>query len=567
MKSLRSRAVVYGLVIALGLLSALPNLLSHNLSGKLPDWYLKNTVSLGLDLQGGSHLLLQADLEDLFSGERQAIAEELARTLREAGIRYGRALMIGGRVEVPVRQSDQLPEAANLARELARETPDGSRRFEVDQSGERLVLTLTEAWRESVSRDAVERSLEVVRRRLDETGLVDPSITRQGSDGILVQMPGVADPGEIRQLLGTTAKMSFHWVTREMGEGVAVFSLPGADGEGQYQLEKRVAMPGERIRDAQMAFNPDTSEPTVNFELDNEGARLFDDMTRDNIGRALAIVLDGKVITAPVIRSVIGGGSGEISGAFTTREASNLALLLRAGALPAPLHVAEERTVGPDLGSDAIAMGLTTGLLGAAMVIAFMVGLYGRWGLIACVGLTVNIGLLFGVLSLLGATLTLPGIAGIILTIGMAVDANILINERIREESRKGKPAWMALRQGFGKAYITILDSNVTTLIAVCRLPSVPGWQWAGAGICGHHWYWFVDVPVYRNCGYPADHGVANSGQGPGAVGDFRHRLAGQAQREGCELYACPRGRIAGIGGVVGGCHWPACPAWAEIRR
>ena len=471
MKSLRSRAVVYGLVIVLGMLSALPNILPHNLSGKLPDWYLKNTVSLGLDLQGGSHLLLQADLEELFASEREAIAEELSRTLREAGIHYGRSQMIGARVELPIRQTGQVSQAASLARALARETPDGSRRFDVDQNGSRLVLTLTESWQETLSRDAVERSLEVVRRRLDETGLVDPSVTRQGSDGILVQMPGVDAPGEIRHLLGTTAKMSFHWVARETSEGkVLTVVLPAAVGEGSYQLENRVAMAGERIRDAHMAFNPDTSEPIVNFKLDNAGARQFADMTRENIGRALAIVLDGKVITAPVVRSVIGGGSGEISGAFTTREASNLALLLRAGALPAPLHVAEERTVGPDLGSDAIAMGLITGLLGAAMVIAFMVGLYGRWGLIACVGLTVNIGLVFGVLSLLGATLTLPGIAGIILTIGMAVDANILINERIREESRKGKPAWMALRQGFGKAYTTILDSNVTTLIAVSLL-------------------------------------------------------------------------------------------------
>src|SRR5690554_6516807 len=237
----------------------------------------------------------------------------------------------------------------------------------------------------------------------------------------------------------------------------------------QYRLVKRVAMAGERIRDADMAFNPDTGEPVVNFKLDKPGARQFAEMTRNNIGRPLAIVLDDKVITAPVIRSEI-GGSGEISGDFTPREASELALLLRAGALPAPLHVIEERTVGPDLGSDAIAMGLTTGLLGAAMVIAFMIGLYGRWGLIACVGLTVNIGLVFGILSLLGATLTLPGIAGIILTIGMAVDANILINERIREESRQGKPAWMVLREGFGKAYRTILDSNFTTLIAVSLL-------------------------------------------------------------------------------------------------
>jgi len=471
MKSLRSRAVVYGLVIVLGLLCALPNLLPNNLAGTLPDWYLRNTVSLGLDLQGGSHLLLQADIDELFASEHQAVADELTDALREAGIRYGRTHIADDQLEISVRQPDQLAEAASLARKLAGETPDGVRRFDVDQADGQLVLTLTDAWRESVSRDAVERSLEVVRRRLDETGLVDPSITRQGRDGILVQMPGVADPGEIRDLLGTTAKMSFHWLAREAaGTGAATMSLPDVDGEGRYQLEQRVAMAGERIRDAHKAFNPDTGEPVVNFRLDNEGARVFGDMTRDNIGRALAIVLDGKVITAPVIRSMIGGGSGEISGAFTTTEASNLALLLRAGALPAPLHVAEERTVGPDLGSDAIAMGLSTGLLGSALVIAFMVGLYGRWGLIACVGLTVNVGLVFGVLSLLGATLTLPGIAGIILTIGMAVDANILINERIREESRKGKPAWMALREGFSKAYSTILDSNITTLIAVSLL-------------------------------------------------------------------------------------------------
>jgi len=470
MKSLHTRAVVYGLVIVLGLLSALPNLLSPTLSGMLPDWYQQNTVSLGLDLQGGSHLLLEADIQELFASEHEAIAAELTTALREADIRYGRLQMTDKGIELPVRQPERVPEAASLARKLATGTPDGTRRFDVDTNGGRLVLTLTESWRSGISRDAVERSLEVVRRRLDETGLVEPSITRQGSDGILVQMPGVADPSEIRELLGTTAKMTFHWAAREMAEDdTATIILPGAHEDRNYNLEERVAMAGEHIRDARMAFNPDTNEPVVNFKLDDKGARLFGDMTRDNIGRPLAIVLDGEVITAPVIRSAI-GASGEISGGFTTKEASNLALLLRAGALPAPLHVIEERTVGPDLGSDAIAMGLTTGLLGAAMVIAFMIGLYGRWGLIACVGLTVNVGLMFGILSLLGATLTLPGIAGIILTIGMAVDANILINERIREESRRGKPARMALREGFGKAYRTILDSNFTTLIAVSLL-------------------------------------------------------------------------------------------------
>ncbi|MFL1406526.1 protein translocase subunit SecD [Marinobacter sp. M1N3S26] len=396
MKSLRSRAVVYGLVIVLGLLSAIPNLLPASLAERVPAWYLDNTVSLGLDLQGGSHLLLEVDDRELLAANPDLPPEE-------------------------------------------------------------------------VTRDGVERSLEVVRRRLDETGLVDPTITRQGHNHILVQMPGVADPAEIRELLGTTAKMSFHWVTSRTGDDTS-FMVPDTAGEREYRLEKRLAMAGEHIRDARMAFNPDTGEPVVNFRLDGEGARQFGAMTRDNIGRALAVVLDGQVITAPVIRDVIPGGSGEISGAFTPTEATNLALLLRAGALPAPLHVIEERTVGPDLGSDAITMGVTTGLAGAVLVFAFMVALYGRWGLIACLGLTVNVGLVFGVLSLLGATLTLPGIAGIILTVGMAVDANILINERIREELRRGRPAWMALREGFARAYGTIIDSNVTTLIAVSLL-------------------------------------------------------------------------------------------------
>lgn len=470
MKSLRTRALVYGLVIVLGLLSALPNLLSSPVFDRLPDWYRHNTLALGLDLQGGSHLLLEADLQALFAVEYEGIAGELTGSLRDAGIRYGRLLVTDSGIELPVRPADRVPEAAGLARELALATSDGSRRFDVDSQDGRLVMTLTESWRAGLARDALERSLEVVRRRLDESGLVEPSITRQGSDGILVQMPGVGDPGEIRELLGTTAKMTFHWAARETAnDELATITLPGAHDDRQYRLEQRIALAGEHIRDARLAFDPDTSEPVVTFKLDDKGARLFADMTRDNIGRPLAIVLDGEVLTAPVIRSAI-GANGEISGGFTPKQASNLALLLRAGALPAPLHVIEERTVGPDLGSDAIAMGLSTGVLGAALVIAFMIGLYGRWGLIACVGLTVNIGLVFGILSLLGATLTLPGIAGIILTVGMAVDANILINERIREESRLGRPAWMALREGFGKAYGTIVDANFTTLIAVSLL-------------------------------------------------------------------------------------------------
>lgn len=470
MMSWRSRAAVYGLIIALGLLSALPNVLPANLASTLPAWYQHNTLALGLDLQGGSHLLLEVNLDELLAAENDAFAGDAVTTLREAGVRHSPPRITDQGIAISLRQPAQVAEAARVLGALADASPEGPRRYDVEHRSGLLTLTLTDAWREHLAAEALERSLEVVRRRLDETGLVDPSITRQGRQGILVQMPGVGDPGEIRQLLGTTAKLSFHWVAgTALHEGIATIVLPGAQDDHHYRLEKRVAMTGERIRDAHMAFNPDSGDVVVNFTLDKSGAREFAQITRHNIGRALAIVLDGKVITAPVIRSEI-AGSGEISGDFTPREASELALLLRAGALPAPLDVLEERTVGPDLGSDAIAMGLTTGLFGAALVVAFMIGLYGRWGLIACAGLTINIGLVVGILSGLGATLTLPGIAGIILTIGMAVDANILINERIREELRAGRSAWMALNEGFGKAYRTILDANVTTLIAVSML-------------------------------------------------------------------------------------------------
>lgn len=397
MKSLKARAIVYGLIILLGVLSALPNLLPSSAAERLPSWYTSNQLALGLDLRGGSHLLLNVDTSELGF-------EALSAT---------------------------------------------DRKIAMD--------------------DVVERSLEMVRRRLDETGLTDPTVTRQGDDGILVQLPGVDDPSRIRTLLGTTAKMTFHWAANAKSVG-PILQLSGSDEASAYRLEKRVALKGEHISDAQMGFNPDTGEPVVTFKLDNDGARRFGEMTRDNIGRALAVVLDDEVITAPVIRSVIAGGSGEISGGFTTTEASDLALLLRAGALPAPLDVVEERTVGPELGSDSIAMGVSTGLIGTLLVFGFMLVMYRRWGLIACAALALNIGLIFGVLSLFRATLTLPGIAGIILSIGMAVDANILINERIREEVRQGGRAWQALEAGFGRAWGTILDSNVTTLIAISLL-------------------------------------------------------------------------------------------------
>jgi SecD/SecF fusion protein len=468
MKSLSSRTIFYGLLIVFGLLCSLPNILPDSLCQKLPAWYTDTTISMGLDLQGGSHLLLEADTKELLNKQYDLLQSELTSELQKQGIYYASPVISESGLYIPIRKIGDIDKSLELVNQLTRNSTDGKKRFDIKKETDGIQISLDQRWVESLVTDVVNQSLEVVRKRLDETGLVDPSITRQGKQDILVQMPGVADPTKIRELLGTTAKMTFHWAATDTTKNTVFY--PDITTDSRYRLETQVAMEGKHIRDAQVGFNQKTGEPVVNFKLDSEGTKLFGNMTHNNIGRALAIVLDGKVITAPVIRSEISGGSGEISGNFTTSEANNLALLLRAGALPVPLHVIEERTVGPDLGSDAIQMGLTTGLLGAAMVVIFMLGIYGRWGLIACTGLAINLGLIFGALGLLGATLTLPGIAGIILTIGMAVDANILINERIREESKRGKAAWKALREGFDKAYTTILDSNLTTLIAVSLL-------------------------------------------------------------------------------------------------
>ena len=467
MNTLKKRAVCYGLVILLGLLSALPNILPPSISDSLPQWYVQNQLSLGLDLQGGSYLLLAVDSEALMRDHNQQTADDLRPRLREAGIRHSAMDVSARGLGLAITDPARLDEAETIARGLSLNA-DGPRRYDLETTDSQLRLMVNPAWQEAALNDAVEQSLEVVRNRLDESGMVEPGITRQGQDRIEVQLPGVSDPQRLRELLGTTAKMSFHWLDR--GEDLALMTLPGQTADEQYRVEKSVAMEGRHVKDARLSYHPDTGEPMVNFRLDSSGGRLFGEMTRNNVGKALAVVLDERVITAPVIRTPILGGSGEISGGFTSSEAADLAIMLRAGALPAELVVMEQRTVGPSLGSDAIAMGLLSGITGGLLVLAFMVIAYGLWGFIAWIGLSINTTLIFAILSLLGATLTLPGIAGIILGIGMAVDANILINERIREESLQGRTARQALEIGFSKAWATILDSNVTTLIAVSLL-------------------------------------------------------------------------------------------------
>lgn len=474
MKSLSVRALVYSFIILLGAFFAAPSFLPQDVTAKLPNWYAKQHISLGLDLRGGSQLLLALDEKALLKQEHQRMGEEFSRALRSARIAYGRVLVDDKSVVVPLRDAERANEAKDIIKPLLEEGNSLANRYLISVVGTDVRVESTVVRRQALLDDAIERSLEVVRRRLNESGLVEPSITRQGRDSILVQMPGVEDPSQIRQLLGTTAQLNFHWVYDAKSQGSRV-TLPVLNRdpnapEQAMTLEREVVMKGEHVRDAQLGFNQQNGQPVVNFRLDSAGAKLFGKLTSDNVGRNLAIVLDDRIVTAPTIRSAINGGSGEISGSFTSQEASQVALLLRSGALPAPLTVVEERTIGPDLGSDAINMGLTTGLLGGVLVVLFIVIAYGGWGVVASLALFFNVVITFGVLAFFGATLTLPGIAGLILSVGMAVDANILINERIREETRNGRSPKTALKLGFDNAYRTIIDSNVTTLVAVALL-------------------------------------------------------------------------------------------------
>ncbi|MDI7861764.1 protein translocase subunit SecD [Rhizobiaceae bacterium n13] len=464
---------LYSIIILVGMLIALPNLLSPATLQKLPSWMPKDHVSLGLDLRGGSHLVLEVDSSDLVRERLQALMQDARRTLRDNGIRATSVQKVRDSLVVtladPGQRDAAIEQLSMLANPIAFGLSVGQSDLNIVRTGDNAItVSYSQAGLDSHVSAAVEQSLEIIRQRVDQVGVAEPTIQRVGGDRILVQLPGTQDPSRLRELLGSTAKMTFHMVANDPSEaGVTVME----DEEGHsYPVVDRVELAGDRLNDARVAFDPNTNEPVVSFRFDNAGAMRFAEITRTNVGRPFAIVLDGKVLSAPVIREPITGGSGQISGNFTAESATYLAALLRAGALPAKLTVIEERTVGADLGSDAIEMGVYTGLLGFGLVVAFMFVLYGAWGLLANLALALNVILTFAGLSLLGATLTLPGIAGIILGIGLAVDANVLINERIKEETRKGRTAFAAIDAGFSKAYSTIVDSNVTGLIATVLL-------------------------------------------------------------------------------------------------
>ena len=465
-------------VCLFGVLVTLPNLLPR---AAFPDWFPVRQVNLGLDLRGGSYLLLEVDTNGLLRERLEQLVEGARRGLNQANPRIGytglRAEPEQRRISLRVTDPAQREAALRIIRELGQEVQLGAGQraqdIEVTINPDGLLVALvTEAGLRAKASAAVEQSIEIVRRRIDETGVVEALIARQGQNRILVQLPGVDDPDRIKQLLGRTARMTFHLLDETANLQAAspppgVMFLPADQGEQRYAVRRRIEVDGASLTDARAGQDSRSGEWVVNFTFDSVGTRRFADVTRQNVGRPFAIVLDDKVITAPNIREPITGGRGQISGNFTVRSANDLAVLLRAGALPAPLTVIEERTVGPELGADAIRAGIISLAVGTAFVFLYMGFAYGLFGWFANIALLLNIVFIVSFLSLLEATLTLPGIAGMVLTLGTALDANILINERIREEVKNGRSPINALEAGYTKASGTILDSNLTNLIAM----------------------------------------------------------------------------------------------------
>ena len=492
--------LVLGIVIA-GILYALPNVFPRATIDRVPSWLPHKQVNLGLDLQGGAHLLYQLDEKEMTDDWLSTIRGDVRETLRRARIGYTDLSqdVTARSVSVKIRDAAELDKAYQELRKLA--APVGSNVFsgfsgydlDVATKDDTVMLTVTDAGLAHRMSSAIQASIETIRRRVDAFGTTEPSIQREGRSRVLVQVPGISDVERLKTLIGETGKLEFKLVDPSAnpeqiaqskvvppGDELLYGNPPSGAPQGSpqipYVLKNQVLVTGQNLVDAQPNFDQRTGEPVVTFRFDAAGATRFGKVTSENVGLPFAIILDNKVISAPVIREPILGGTGQISGHFSVQEANDLAVLLRSGALPAKLTVIEERTVGASLGADSIEAGKKAALMGLALVMIFMLAGYGLFGLFANLALIINIALIFAVLSLMGATLTLPGIAGIVLTIGIAVDANVLINERIREEVRTGKSPFAAVDAGYSRALITIIDSNVTTLIAVLVL------FWLGSG-------------------------------------------------------------------------------------
>lgn len=497
------RVLIIGVVL-LSILFSAPNLVpkeKHDeILGRLPSWLPHQTVNLGLDLQGGSHLLLQVDLNSVIKQRSDDVVASLRPALREQKTGYKRLSSLSeGGVVVTLRDA---ADAAAVRTAL----------LKIDNS---LSVTTTAATVEGryndqaikkVKDEIINQSLEIVRRRIDETGTNEPIIQRQGDDRIVVQLPGLDDPARVKELLGTTAKLSFHLVNMDVASSSVKSTggdliLPMTESPGQTLAVNRIpALTGDMLVTAAYAQDQN-GQPAVSFRFNPIGTKKFCEISKANVNKLFAIVLDNQIISAPVFREPICGGSGQISGSFSLKEANDLAILLRAGALPAPLNIIEERTVGPSLGADSIDAGKKAAMLGLALVFILMVGSYSLFGVFSCIGMLVNLTITFAALSILQATLTMPGIAGLVLTVCMSVDANVLIYERIREELREGRSPISAIDNGFRMAFATIMDSNLTHIFAAIILFSLgsgPIKGFAVTTVIGTAASFFTSISVVR---------------------------------------------------------------------
>jgi len=468
-------------VCLFGLFFSIPNFLSNSQLEKLPSFFPSKQVNLGLDLRGGSHLLIEVESTVLVSERIDDLYNDIRSELRTNSITINNIDIVNDEIVIEVGKSTNISGLTNIINELSQDVASQFANIkiqeEIDVSNledNKFKLKLSDVAIESLRKRAVDQSIEILRRRIDELGTKEPTIQRQGKSRIIIQVPGLDDPNRLKELLGTTAKLTFHLMDPRSNidnvsrTSIILYSRDNTDLP--YIVEKRSIISGENLIDAQPGFDPQTNQPIVNFRFDSQGARKFGKVTSDNVGKPFAIVLDNEVISAPIINEPILGGSGMISGGFSVTEANDLAILLRSGALPAPLIILEERTVGPGLGADSVKAGQIASILGLLFVMIYMFVSYGRFGLYSNISLITNLILILAILSTLQATLTLPGIAGIILTIGMAVDANVLIFERIREELANGKSVINSIDNGYKKALTTILDANITTFIAAIIL-------------------------------------------------------------------------------------------------
>jgi len=451
------------LIVILGIVFAIPSILYKEDTG---NWYLDNRVNLGLDLQGGSYLLLEVQSDVLIKEELENFSDTVRLISRENAIIIKNIDIKDNELLIKFNKADNI----NLIKDKFFEN---YRNVKLIIKNNILSIKIDDIYKKSIQDSAIKQSLEIVRKRIDESGTKEPLIQRSGKSRILLQLPGVKNPERIKDLLGKTAKLTFHMVDDDDSNSLSLNIAPFGkmivtdfyNNEIKYLVEKKSRVGGENLIDAKASF--DTNEGhAVSFRFDTKGAQKFGKATSENVGKRFAVILDGVVITAPVINTAITGGSGIITGSFDSQEATDLAVLLRAGALPAPLEIVEERSVGPGLGADSIAAGKIAAAIGMILVCIFMILIYGTFGFIANFSLIANLFIIISLLGTIGATLTLPGIAGIVLTIGMAVDANVLIFERIKEENlRKGK-IFETIKKGFDRALSTILDANITTLIA-----------------------------------------------------------------------------------------------------